>query len=120
MGPTAIASTVTYALINWLSDALCLAVAIEAVGVPVPWHRLLLIWSAGAGAGSFSPTPFGLGVVDIALITALVATGVSSPSAVGAVLLYRIITFKILMTLIWVAYRYLSDRNAVGQPSHSK
>lgn len=113
LGPPAIASTVVYGLVNWLSDALCLAVSIAAVGVAVPWHRLLLIWSAGAGAGSFSPTPFGLGVVDIALVTALVASGVLSPGAVGAVLLYRIITFKIIVTLIWIGYRYLSEHRRV-------
>ena len=44
---------------------------IAAIGVAVPWDKLLLVWSAGAAAGSFSPTPYGLGIVDIALITAL-------------------------------------------------
>jgi hypothetical protein len=33
-----------------------------------------------------------------------------SPDAVGAVLLYRIMTFKILVTIAWVGYQYLQDR----------
>ncbi len=111
LGLPAIASAFGYALVNWAADVLCLAAAIAAIGVPVPWGKLLLVWSAGAAAASFSPTPYGLGVVDIALITALHGAGLQSPDAVGAVLLYRIITFKILVTLLWIAYRYLRDRS---------
>jgi uncharacterized membrane protein YbhN (UPF0104 family) len=36
----------------------------------------------GVGASSFSPTPFGLGVVEAALIAALAAAGTNSPDAV--------------------------------------
>ena len=109
LGLPAIAVTFGYALVNWAADALCLAAAIAAIGVAVPWDKLLLVWSAGAAAGSFSPTPYGLGIVDIALITALTRAGLAPPDAVGAVLLYRIITFKILVTFGWIAYRYLQD-----------
>ena len=97
----------TCGLLNWIADALCLAVAIQAMGAPIPWGRLLLVWSAGGAAASLAPTPFGLGVVDIALISALVGSGLRSPDAVGAVILYRIITFKILVTLVWIGYRYI-------------
>ena len=51
-------------------------------------------------------------VVDMALIAALRGAGLTSPDAVAAVLLYRIITFKILVTLGWIGYRYLQDRRA--------
>ena len=112
LGLAAIGSAFGWALINWAADVACLAAAIAAIGVPVPWAKLLLVWSAGAAAASFSPTPYGLGVVDIALITTLHAAGLTSLDAVGAVLLYRIITFKILVTLLWIGYRYLHDRRA--------
>jgi hypothetical protein len=42
-------------------------------------------------------------------IAALTRAGLASPQAVGAVLLYRIITFKILVTLGWIGYRPLRD-----------
>ena len=109
-----IGSAFGWALVNWAADVACLSAAIAAIGVPVPWDKLLLIWSAGAVAASFSPTPYGLGVVDIALITALHAAGIASPEAIGAVLLYRIITFKVLVTLLWIGYRYLQDRSYRG------
>jgi putative heme transporter len=98
------------ATVNWLADLLCLAASIAAIGVGVPWAKLLLVWSAGSAAASFAPTPFGLGVVDIALIAALHAAGVASPEAVGAVVLYRIISSKILVTLVWLGYRHVTDR----------
>jgi hypothetical protein len=42
--PSAIAVAFGYALINWVADAACLAAAIAAIGVAVPWDRLLLVW----------------------------------------------------------------------------
>lgn len=59
-------------------------------------------------AASFSPTLYGLGVVDIALITALHGAGLTSRDAV---LLCRIITFKIRVTFVWTGYRSLKDRS---------
>ena len=116
LGPAATSAAFGNALVNWAADAACLAAAIAAIGVAVPWAKLLLVWCAGAAAASFSPTPYGLGVVDIALITALTRAGLASPDAVGAVLLYRIITFKILVSAVWVGYQYVHDhaRRGIG------
>jgi uncharacterized membrane protein YbhN (UPF0104 family) len=83
-----------------------------AAGGRVPWRDILLIWSAGAGAASFSPVPAGLGVVDIVLITALAGAGLAAHRAVAAVLVYRIITFKIIITVAWLAYYYLNRHRA--------
>jgi uncharacterized membrane protein YbhN (UPF0104 family) len=113
LGPWSVGYQLSCGLMNWAADALCLAAAVAAVGGPVPWGKLVLVWSAGVGATTFSPTPFGLGVVEVALIAALAAAGISSPQAVGAVLLYRIITFK-LAGLIWVTYLRLHERRQSG------
>jgi putative heme transporter len=99
-----------YALVNWAGDILCLAAAIAAIGSAVPWDKLVLVWSAGQAAGSFSPTPYGIGIIDIALIIALRAARLRTPDAVAAVLYYRIITFKIVTTLLWMGYTYVHDR----------
>ena len=40
-----------------------------------------------------------------------------SGEAVGAVLLYRVITFKILVTLIWAVRQYLRDRAGGLEPA---
>lgn len=87
---------------------------IAAVGAPIPWGKLVLVWGAGVGASTFSPTPFGLGVVEVTLIAAQAAAGISSPQAIGAVLPYRIMTFK-LAGLIWVMYLHLHQRKETGK-----
>jgi len=114
-----------YALVNWAADILCLAAAIAAIGSAVPWDKLVLVWSAGQAAGSFSPTPYGIGIVDIALIIALHAARLRTPDAVAAVLWYRIITFKIGTTLLWMGYTYLHNRlrpaaDRGSSPSHTR
>ena len=92
------------ALVNWLTDVACLVCALKAAGAGVPWSAILIVWTAGAGAASFSPSPAGIGVVDIVLIAALAGAGVPVAIAVATVLLYRIVTFKIVITVACLAY----------------
>jgi uncharacterized membrane protein YbhN (UPF0104 family) len=89
---------------NWVADILCLALALKAVGSPVPWSALILAWSVGVGAGSFGITPGGLGLVEAALAAALVAAGVHTPLAVAAVLVYRLISFWLVDAVGWTLY----------------
>ncbi len=93
-----------------VSRAACLVFAIKTIGIGVPWHRILLVWSAGIGAGSFSPTPGGIGVVDVTMTAALVAAGIRPPDAVAAVLLYRIINSKFILATVWVIHRSIRQR----------
>ncbi len=99
-----------WALVNWLADVACLVCAIKAVREPVPWATILVIWSAGVGAASFSPVPAGLGIVEIVLVAALASAGLRGTYAVAAVLVYRVIALKILISGGWLAYHYLAGR----------
>jgi uncharacterized protein (TIRG00374 family) len=85
------------AVANWLFDCACLACAIKAVGQPVPWHGLLLAYSAGAVAGSTGVTPGGFLIVEAALTAALAAAGMSAGPALGAVLAYRLVNFWMIL-----------------------
>jgi putative heme transporter len=85
------------AVLNWLADAACLAFAILAVGADVPWHGLLLAWAAGTAVASLGLTPGGLGVVEAALSSALVATGMVGSTAIAAVLVYRIVSLWLVL-----------------------
>jgi uncharacterized membrane protein YbhN (UPF0104 family) len=105
------------ALVNWLADVGCLVCVMFALGVPVPWSKILVAWTAGAGAASLSPVPGGIGVVEAVLIAALVGIGVRAPAAVATTLLYRFLTFKIALTVFWFAYHYLQQRRAAGLPA---
>jgi uncharacterized protein (TIRG00374 family) len=105
------------AAMNWVADIACLALALVAVGSPVPWSALILVWSVGVGAGSFGLTPGGLGLVEAALAAALVAAGVHSPQAVAAVLLYRLISFWLVDAVGWTLYAMTRKRRRPTPPT---
>jgi uncharacterized protein (TIRG00374 family) len=86
---------------NWVADCLCLACAIRAAGTPVPWQALFLAYGAGMTAGSLGLTPGGLGIIEVALSTALVAAGIASNRALAAVLVYRLISFWLVVVAGW-------------------
>lgn len=105
LGPATLGPAITWGVLNEAADACCLILAIKAVGVPVPFGGVLLAWGAGQSAGSFSPTPGGIGVVEVTMTAALAAAGLPPAHALAAVLLYRIVAFKGVITLAWFAER---------------
>jgi uncharacterized protein (TIRG00374 family) len=119
--PASFASAVLLAVANWLFDALCLwicCVAIGADGITVT--KLVIAYCAGMAAASVPIVPGGLGVVDGALVLGLVAGGLTSSSAVAAVVLYRLISFGFIIGtgwLIWLLIRYRGRRVPAPVPS---
>jgi putative heme transporter len=95
--PPTLVVTAALAVLNWLADALCLAFAIKAVGGDVPWQGLLLAWAAGTAVASLGLTPGGLGVVEAALSSALIAAGLVGSTAIAAVLVYRIVSLWLVL-----------------------
>ena len=91
-------------IVNWLASVACLVAAILAVGATVPWTKLLLIYCAGAAASSFNLTPGGLGVVEGVLSAGLVAAGMRSDIALGSVLIFRLMSFWLVMLAGWTIY----------------
>ncbi|AEV81487.1 hypothetical protein ACWT_0475 [Actinoplanes sp. SE50] len=102
---------VLLACANWLFDALCLWVCCIAVGADriTPVH-LLIAYCAGMAAASVPVIPGGLGVVDAALILGLVAGGLTSASAIAAVVLYRAISFVFIIGAGWLVWLLLRRR----------
>jgi uncharacterized membrane protein YbhN (UPF0104 family) len=97
LGPLRSAEVFGLAVLNWLADCGCLACAIQATGVPVPWRGLLLAYGAGAAAGSTGVTPGGFAVVEVTLTAALAATGMGASRALTAVLAYRLVNFWLIL-----------------------
>jgi len=60
------------------------------------------------GAGSIGLTPGGLGVVEAALAAALVASGLGGQVALNSVLLYRLISFWLVVVAGWALLAVLS------------
>jgi uncharacterized membrane protein YbhN (UPF0104 family) len=109
-----------WALVNWLTDCLCLVLAFQAVGAHVPWRGLLVAYGAAQVAANLPITPGGLGVVEGSLTIALVAYGGLTASTVAAVVLYRILSFWIPMPLGWLCWgglRVEARRHPVAETS---
>ena len=117
LGYRAAAGALGWALVNWIADVACLVCAIKAVGEPVPWTAILIIWTAGIGAASFSPLPAGLGIVDIVLIAALASAGLHGRYAVAAALVYRSLSLKVLITAAWLIYHHAAGRRRGRTPA---
>jgi hypothetical protein len=91
----------TWGASNWLLDLGCLGLAFAAVGADVPWRGLLLAYAAAQLATNLPITPGGLGVVEGSLTVALVAFGGDQASTVAAVLVYRVISFWVILPIGW-------------------
>ena len=89
---------------NWVADMGCLTLSFIAVGAGVPWRGLILAYGAGQLATALPITPGGLGVVEGSLTVALVTFGGGEASTVAAVLLYRLISFWLLLPVGWGAW----------------
>ena len=116
-------------LCTYLGDIACLVFALRAVGAPIPWRGLVLVYSAGIGAESLGLTPGGVGLVEAAMSAALVAAGLHAGLALTVVLVYRLMSFWLLVAAGWLVMAWLSWRPgrpiepapshdpAVGQPA---
>ena len=94
-------------LANWLTDIGVLAVSILALGGTVPWRSLLLIYGLATLVGSLGITPGGLGLVEGTLCLGLVSTGLPAAVALAAVLLYRLVSFWLVMATGWLVLLWL-------------
>jgi uncharacterized protein (TIRG00374 family) len=94
-------------LANWLTDIGVLAVSILALGGAVPWRSLLLIYGLATLIGSLGITPGGLGLVEGTLCLGLVSTGLPAVVALAAVLLYRLVSFWLVMATGWLVLLWL-------------
>lgn len=99
---------VAMSLGNWVADCGCLALSFMAVGAGVPWRGLLLAYGAGQLASTLPFTPGGLGVVEGSLTVALVTFGGGKFSTVAAVLVYRLISYWLLLPVGWGAWGTLA------------
>jgi len=98
---TQIGWIVFWGTLNWLFDCACFAMMFVAIDAPIPWKGLLLAYGAGQLAATLPITPGGLGVVEGSITVALVAFGGAEASTAYAVLLYRLISFWLILVIGW-------------------
>jgi hypothetical protein len=97
-----IGRVVAWGTSNWLLDCACFALMFEAIGAPIPWKGLLLAYGAGQLAATLPITPGGLGAVEGSITVALVAFGGAQSTTLDAVLIYRILSFWLILVIGWL------------------
>jgi uncharacterized membrane protein YbhN (UPF0104 family) len=90
-----------------------------AVNATIPWKGLLLAYGAGQLAAMLPITPGGLGVVEGSITIALVAFGGSQATTVDAVLMYRLISFWLVLAAGWAMFGHLAWQVRRGRWSRS-
>ena len=119
LGTRQIGTLMAWALGNWLFDCSCFAMMFLAVNATIPWKGLLLAYGAGQLAATLPITPGGLGVVEGSITIALVAFGGAQTATVDAVLLYRLISFWLVLLVGWGLWGHLAYQVRRGYWSRS-
>jgi hypothetical protein len=99
------------AALNWCLDAVVLLAGLLTVGAPVPWRGLLLCYAAAQLLVELPITPGGLGLVEGGLVEVLTRFHVSASGATAATLMYRAVSYWLLLLVGWVAVSWLTVRN---------
>lgn len=102
-------------MLNWAFDVACLAACLAALGVHVGFAALLLTYTAGMAASSLTAVPGGLGVVEAALTLGLTTAGVPFTPALGAVLVYRILSLGGVVVIGWTVLAVQRLRSAASR-----
>ncbi|MFE3558184.1 YbhN family protein [Streptomyces sp. NPDC059193] len=94
---------------------MCLDASIRAFGdgQAISYASIAVVFLAGNALGSAAPTPGGIGAVEITLTAGLVAVGLQSDVAFSAVLLFRTMTFWLPVLPGWVAFNFLTRKEAI-------
>jgi uncharacterized protein (TIRG00374 family) len=92
---------------NWLADLAALAVAFAALGLAVPWQGLLLAYAVTQLVTTIPLLPGSIGLAEGSMAAALVCSGVHPTEAVAGVLVYRLVSFWLVLPTGWLAWTFL-------------
>jgi uncharacterized membrane protein YbhN (UPF0104 family) len=87
--------------------------ALRGVGAPIALADVMVIYLVAAAAASISPTPGGLGAIEIALVAGLSRIGTPAAPASAAVLVYRIVSYWLPIMPGFLAFRWLRRHSAI-------
>lgn len=104
------------ATFNWGLDFVVLIAGLLTVGVPVPWRALLLCYAAAQLLAELPITPGGLGIVEGGLAELLTRFHVSIAQATAGTLMYRAVSYWLLLIVGWAAVAWLSWRGRNAGP----
>ncbi len=108
-----------WSMFNWVADVACLAFACYAVGDAPGLAALAGAYAASKVVNSISPIPGGLGLVEAALVPALVLAGMPASQAFTATILYRLISYVLVVVVGWVVF-FVSYRRTMDVDPDAK
>jgi len=85
--------------------------ALVAVGIHLSFVTVMIVFSIGLSIGTATPSPGGLGGQEAGLVTGLLAYHVAAPAALGAVLLYRLISYWLSLIVGAGAFGVVQQRH---------
>jgi putative heme transporter len=100
------------ALFSWGLDYLTVAACVAATADTVPWPAVAAGYLAVQASIALQVTPAGAGAAEAGLLAALVAGGLTAPSAALAVVLFRSITWPILACAGWLVFLGTAHKRA--------
>jgi uncharacterized protein (TIRG00374 family) len=86
-----------WAVTKWVADFAVLACATFAVGVSVDFVSLATVYVGIQALRQIPFTPGGIGVIEAALLTGLIAAGAVAAPAAAAVVIYRVLTLWLIL-----------------------
>lgn len=96
----------------------CCVRAVGISGPSITFTEAFAAWSATRLLSAIPLTPGGLGIVDVGLTGALIGFGANQASAVGAVLLYRVVTWLPPIVLgALAAFTWRRHRSSPAEPA---
>jgi uncharacterized protein (TIRG00374 family) len=102
-------SLTVWTIVGHLSLYAVLLVSLRQIGVPesdVGWEQVLAVFAFARLLTAIPLTPGGLGVIELALIGGLDAAGGAHTEVVGAVLVFRLLTYVIPIPFGFLTYFY--------------
>ena len=103
-----LAAAFSWSVVNRFADVMCLAFAAYAAGAShVSIGGLTVACAAARAVGTIPLMPGGLLMVEAVLVPGLVSSGMSLPSAVSTMLIYRLISWLMLAAIGWVVFFFM-------------
>jgi hypothetical protein len=106
------------AALNWGMDAVVLLMGLLTVGGPVPWRGVLLCYASAQLLVELPVTPGGLGLVEGGLVEVMTRFGVPVSKATAGTLMYRVVSYWLLLLVGWLAVLWLTLRNRRADRAH--
>jgi uncharacterized membrane protein YbhN (UPF0104 family) len=112
--PNSWSLSLLHAAINWATDFACLAAVAAAFDLNVSVTRLATVYLTVQLVRQIPLTPGGVGIIEVALLAALVSAGGAQGAAAAVVLVYRVISCWMIIPIGGFAYALLRRQHQAG------